>query len=67
MTVEEIYKKINKTKEHWSIWVYSMDGMTNYAYINNCYKLDAVSEEIKECEVEEILLGNDSLFLMIQI
>lgn len=64
MTVEEIYHKVDKTKEHWSIWVFSADGMEQ-AYTNDYYKFDAVSKEIKESEVDVITIGSGSLFLKI--
>lgn len=48
MTVEDIYYKVNKTEKLWSIWVFSMDGMTQHAYINDFYKFDAVPGEIKK-------------------
>lgn len=66
MTVEEIYDKVNKTEKYWSIWVYSMDGMTQHACVNDFYKFDAVPEEIKKSEVEEITIGTGSLSLKIQ-
>lgn len=65
MTVEDVYNKVNKTKEYQSIWVFSMDGMTKYAFINAYYKFDTVPEEIKKREVEVITIGTCSLFLKI--
>lgn len=66
MTVEEIYNKIDKTQNLWAIWVFSMDGNVRYAYINDYYKIDDVTEDIKKSEVEKITVGAGSLFLTIK-
>lgn len=66
-TVRELYDLIDKSKEYWDIWIYSMDGMTQYGYVNSVYKFENIPEHVKDAEIKKLIPVGSGVFVHVDL
>lgn len=66
MTCKELLAKWKKS-EHWSLSIFDMTGMIQYAYINDHYTVEDYQEYYLNKQIEEITIGFNSVYVKINI
>lgn len=67
ITVKQFFKLLDTTKtNHWSLCVWNVTGMIEYAYINEFYTPDLVISSVWDAVIAKIDLGYNSVNIFIK-